>query len=75
MYNNYCSSCVLRVTYSDMGASCYVCRMYSDLSKAIKACENASSCSYFLTIEDLRKIVVQRAQVANICDGQLAEQA
>jgi hypothetical protein len=55
-----CRDCVFRGIFQDMGASCDVCNLHSDLADAIKACENPAGCRHRFTVEEARKIVIER---------------
>lgn len=55
-----CRDCVFRGTFQDMGASCDVCNLQNDLIDAFKACENSAGCRHRFTLEEAKKIVIER---------------
>lgn len=55
-----CRDCVFRGTFQDMGASCNVCNLQNGLADAIKACEYSESCRHRFTIQEAKKIVIER---------------
>lgn len=55
-----CSDCVFRGVFHDMGASCDVCNLQSDFLDAIKACENSADCRHRFTVDEAKKIVIER---------------
>lgn len=55
-----CRDCVFRGIFQDMGASCDVCNLQSDLVDAVKACENSAGCRHRFTLEEAKKIVIER---------------
>ena len=56
----HCADCVFRGTFRDMGASCDVCNLQHDLADAISACGKSESCRYRFTIQEAKKIVIDR---------------
>lgn len=55
-----CSGCVFRGTFQDMGASCDVCNLQTDLVDAVSACKNSADCRHRFTVEEAKKIVIER---------------
>lgn len=55
-----CGGWVFRGIFQDMGASCDVCNLQNDLADAVKACENSAGCRHRFTLEEAKKIVIER---------------
>lgn len=55
-----CKDCVFRGTFQDMGASCDVCNLQHSLADAFAACEKSESCRHRFTIQEAKKIVIER---------------
>ena len=43
-----------------MGASCDVCNLQSNLVDAVNACEDSEDCRHRFTIQEAKKIVIER---------------
>ncbi len=55
-----CRDCVFKGIFQDMGASSDVCNLQSNLVDAIKACENSENCLHRFTVEEAKRIVIER---------------
>lgn len=55
-----CRDCVFKGIFQDMGASSDVCNLQSNLVDAIKACENSENCRHRFTVEEAKRIVIER---------------
>ena len=60
-----CRDCVFLGVFRDMGSSCDVCNLRTGLTEAIKACENSENCPHIFTLEEARRLFIERESETN----------